>query len=188
MKVPLLDLQAQYATIRDEVRAAIDRVCDSQHFILGPEVAALEDEVAAHCDARFAVGVSSGTDALVLALRALKVGPDDEVITVPNTYVATVFAITYVGATPVFVDIDPTTANMDPARVAAAVLVALLILLLLLPAGAAASATLVAALAGAAILLLAYRRLGGVTGDVLGALQQGAEIAFLLSLVAAAAR
>jgi dTDP-4-amino-4,6-dideoxygalactose transaminase len=72
MKVPLLDLQAQYATIREEVRTAMDRVCDSQHFILGAEVSAFEDEVAASCDARFAVGVSSGTDALLLALMAAR--------------------------------------------------------------------------------------------------------------------
>jgi dTDP-4-amino-4,6-dideoxygalactose transaminase len=89
MKVPLLDLQAQYATIRDEVRAAIDRVCDSQHFILGPEVSALEAEVAAQCDAKFAIGVSSGTDALLAALMAVGVGPGDEVITSTYSFFAT---------------------------------------------------------------------------------------------------
>ena len=81
MKVPLLDLQAQYASIRWEIRKAIDRVCDSQHFILGPEVTALEREIAAFCGAKFAVGVSSGTDALLASLMAIGVGPGDEVIT-----------------------------------------------------------------------------------------------------------
>jgi len=119
MKVPLLDLQAQYATIRDEVRAAIDRVCDSQHFILGPEVAALEDEVAAHCDARFAVGVSSGTDALLAALMAVGVSSGDEVVTSSYSFFATAGTIARLGARPVFVDIDPRSFNLDPTGLAA---------------------------------------------------------------------
>jgi dTDP-4-amino-4,6-dideoxygalactose transaminase len=118
MKVPLLDLQAQYATIRGEVRAAIDRVCESQHFILGPEVSALEDEVAALCDAQRAIGVSSGTDALLLALMAVGVGPGDEVVTSTYSFFATAGTIARLGARPVFVDIEPTTFNLDPAMLA----------------------------------------------------------------------
>jgi dTDP-4-amino-4,6-dideoxygalactose transaminase len=119
MRVPLLDLQAQYATIRDEVRAAIDRVCDSQHFILGPEVSALEAEVAAQCDAKFAIGVSSGTDALLAALMAVGVGPGDEVITSAYSFFATGGTIARLGARPVFVDIERASFNIDPAMVAA---------------------------------------------------------------------
>jgi dTDP-4-amino-4,6-dideoxygalactose transaminase len=121
MKVPLLDLQAQYATIRDEVRAAMDRVCDSQHFILGPEVTAFEEEAAAFCDARFAVGVSSGTDALLLALMAVGVGPGDEVLTSTYSFFATAGTISRLGARPVFVDIEPNTFNLDGAMLASRV-------------------------------------------------------------------
>ena len=112
----MLDLKAQHAAIRDEIRAAIDGVLESQQFILGPNVAALESEIAAYCGSKFAVGVASGTDALILALHALGVGPGDEVICPTFTYVATADTISLLGARPVFVDILPDTFNLDPAQ------------------------------------------------------------------------
>ncbi len=119
--VPVEDVTRWHAAIADELEEAF-RSCLPRHRVtLGPNLAAFEEEFAAYCDSDYSIGVSSGTTALTLALRALGVGPGDEVITVPNTYVATVFAISYVGAVPVFVDVDPVTVNMDPARVAAAV-------------------------------------------------------------------
>src|SRR5262245_20837842 len=117
MKVPLLDLKAQHATIRSEIREAIERVVESQHFILGPEVEALEQEVAAFCNARFAIGVSSGTDALLAALMAIGTGPQDEVITTTYSFFATGGVIARLGARPVFVDIDPRTFNIDSAKI-----------------------------------------------------------------------
>jgi dTDP-4-amino-4,6-dideoxygalactose transaminase len=120
MKVPLLDLQAQYATIRDEVRAAIDRVFESQQFVLSPEVQALEEEIARYSQTKFAVGCASGSDALLLALMSCGVGDGDEVITTPFSFFATASAITRLGARPVFVDVDERTYNIDPKLVAAA--------------------------------------------------------------------
>ena len=119
--VPFVDLKAQYAGIRDEVNSAIQGVLDSCQFTLGSEVEALEREFAEYSGARYAVGVNSGTSALHLALLAAGIGPGDEVITVPFTFVATVAAVWYSGATPVLIDIDPRTLNMDPARIEAAI-------------------------------------------------------------------
>jgi len=120
-EIPVENLTRWHAAIADDLRAAFEAVLPVGKYTLGAQLAAFESEFAAYCDARHAIGISSGTAALHLALRALGVRPGDEVITVPNTYVATVFAITYVGAVPVFVDVDPVTANMDPAKVPAAV-------------------------------------------------------------------
>jgi len=119
--IPAEDIKRQYAQIEDEVHQAIDRVLPRGRYVLGPELAAFEEEFAAFCGTQFAVGVSNGTDALHLALLACGIGPGDEVITVPNTYIATVFAITYVGAIPVFVDVDPDTYNMNPDLLEAAI-------------------------------------------------------------------
>ena len=113
--IPLLDLQAQYATIRTEIRNAIDRVCDSQQFILGPEGEAFEEEISAFCKARHAIGVSSGTDALLIALMAIGVGPGDEVVTSTFSFFATAGVIARLGARPVFVDIHSRNFNFDAA-------------------------------------------------------------------------
>ncbi len=114
--IPYLDLKAQYGGIRDEIRAALDRVLESHQYVLGSEVARFEEEFARFCGTTSAVGVNSGTSALHLALATAGVGPGDEVITVPFTFVATVAAVLYTGARPVLCDIDPVTYTMDPSR------------------------------------------------------------------------
>jgi dTDP-4-amino-4,6-dideoxygalactose transaminase len=116
-----LDLRAQFAAIRDEVMQAVTQVFESQYFILGPEVKLLEDEVAAKLGSRFAIGCASGTDALILSLLAADIGERDEVITTPFSFIATAGSIAYVGAKPVFVDIDPVTFNINPALLEAVI-------------------------------------------------------------------
>jgi len=118
-----LDLKAQFSPIREEIMAAVTRVLESQHFILGPEVSAFEQEAASYLRCKYAVGCASGSDALMLALMALGIGRGDEVITVPFTFVATAGSIARLGATPVFVDIDSDTYNIDPAALEAAITV-----------------------------------------------------------------
>lgn len=113
MQISLVDLHAQYLTIKHEITAAFEEALENMQLFLGPQLQAFEIEFAAYCACHHAVGVASGTDALALALRACKIGPGDEVITVSNTFIATVEAIALVGATPVFVDVDPLTYTMD---------------------------------------------------------------------------
>ena len=119
--IPFLDLKAQYASIKDEILAAVSATLDSTQFVLGKEVAAFEEEFAAYSGGKFGIGVNSGTSALHLALLAAGIKPGDEVITVSCTFMATVAAIDYTGACPVFVDVDPQTLNMDPAQVEAVI-------------------------------------------------------------------
>ena len=117
MKVPLLDLKAQYKTIKDEIKESMEEVLDSQHFILGPKVEALEEAVASYCVCKYGVGVSSGTDALLIALMAKNIGPGQGVITVPYTFFSTAGCVYRLGARPFFVDIDPLTYTMDPVAI-----------------------------------------------------------------------
>ena len=119
--IPLCDLQLQYQALKPEIDTAIEGVCTSSHFILGPNVKAFEKEIETYCGSGHAVGVNSGTDALQLALRGLGIGPGDEVITTPFTFIATSEAICMVGATPVFVDIDLQTFNIDPKQIPLAI-------------------------------------------------------------------
>jgi dTDP-4-amino-4,6-dideoxygalactose transaminase len=121
MNVPLLDLKAQFVTIGEDVRAAVDRVLESQRFVLGNEGQALEDELARYCRTSYAIGCASGSDALLLALMSCGVRAGDEVVTTPFTFFATAAAITRLGARPIFVDIDPQTYNLDAARVGEAI-------------------------------------------------------------------
>lgn len=121
MKIPLLDLKAEYAAMRDEILPALDRVCQNSTFVEGPEVAGFEREFGDFCGTTYCIALSSGTAALHLGLLAMGVQAGDEVITTPNTFLATVEAITYCGARPVLVDIDPATANIDPRLIEGAI-------------------------------------------------------------------
>lgn len=121
MIVPYADLKGQYAKLRQEILAALDRVGSKAAFVLGEEVSEFEREFAAFCEVKHCVALNSGTSALHLALLGVGVQPGDEVITTPNTFIATAEAISYTGAKPAFVDIDPRTANIDPGKIAAAV-------------------------------------------------------------------
>jgi dTDP-4-amino-4,6-dideoxygalactose transaminase len=114
MQIPILDLKAQYANIKDEILQAISEVCDNQAFALGPAVAEFEENVAKYCNCKYAIGVSSGTDALLVSLMALDIKPGDEVITTPFTFFATAGSITRLGAKPVFVDVDRDSFNINP--------------------------------------------------------------------------
>ena len=118
MTVKLLDLVLQYESIKDEIRAAVDEVFSTQQFILGAKVEALEAEISRYCGVKHAIGVASGSDAILLSLMALGIGEGDEVVTTPYTFFSTASSITRLGAKPVFADIDPRTYNIDPARVA----------------------------------------------------------------------
>jgi dTDP-4-amino-4,6-dideoxygalactose transaminase len=115
--IPALDLKAQYVSIREEILAATEAVLDGQHFILGPEVKKFEGEIAAYLRCGFGLGVASGTDALILGLKACNIGPGDEVICPSFTFIATADAVSMLGATPVFVDIDPHTFTIDPSKI-----------------------------------------------------------------------
>jgi len=121
MHVPYFDLKAQYAELGHEIRAALDRVCQGASFILGEEVTRFEHAFASYCEVKHCVALNSGTSALHLALLSAGIGPGDEVITTANTFIATAEAISYTGATPVFIDIDPATANLDPALIEPAI-------------------------------------------------------------------
>ena len=121
MIVPFLDLQAAYKELKPEIDAAVTRVLESGHYILGPEVVAFEREFASYCEAQYCVGVASGFDALIVALRSLEVGPGDEVIVPSNTFIATWLAVAAVGATLVPVEPDPGTHNIDPSLIAGAI-------------------------------------------------------------------
>ena len=117
MKVPILDLKAQYAAIKDEINPAINQICENQLFCLGPALTQFEEKIAQYCQSKYTIGLSSGSDALLVSLMALEIKPSDEVITSPFTFFATAGSIARLSAKPVFVDIDPDSYNIDPALI-----------------------------------------------------------------------
>ena len=121
MNIPFLDLKAQYQTIREQILSSIEQVLESCEFILGPNVSAFEQEIAKYLGVKHAIGVGNGTDALVLILDALGIGPGDEVITTPYTFFATAECVSRLGAKPVFVDINPITLTIDPEKLEQAI-------------------------------------------------------------------
>src|SRR5437660_9030782 len=121
MDIPLINLKAQFEPLREQMRAAIERVMDTQQFVMGTEVKSLEEEIARYSNTKHAVGCASGSDALLVALMALDIKAGDEVITTPLSFFATVGVIVRLGARPVFVDVDPMTYNLDPSRLEAAI-------------------------------------------------------------------
>src|SRR3989338_1727144 len=121
MNVPFVDFHEQYHAVKDKIDAGLKKVFEDGSFILGPQEKAFEEDFARYCDARYAVGVNSGTDALYLALTALNVGPGDEVILPSFTFIATALCVSYAGAKPVFVDIEADTYNIDPAKLEKAI-------------------------------------------------------------------
>ncbi|MFH1753241.1 MAG: DegT/DnrJ/EryC1/StrS family aminotransferase, partial [Candidatus Omnitrophota bacterium] len=117
MKIPLLNLKRQYRSLKSEIDKAIESVVEAQNFVLGEDVRKLEEEIAAYCGTRYGVGVASGTDALFLSLKGLGIKEGDEIITTPLTFIATAEAISYLGARPIFVDVDRNTYNIDPSLI-----------------------------------------------------------------------
>ena len=117
MKVPFFDLKPQSLSLKKEIQSAIDEVFETQQFIMGPQIQSLEKTIANYCNTPYAIGVASGSDALLLSLMALGIGPGDEVIMPPFTFFATAGSVSRIGAIPVFVDIDPNTYNIDPSKI-----------------------------------------------------------------------